>query len=109
MARDKLLTKVRVSDEEKARIENNAESCSMTVSAFMRNLALGYEPKSTLDCKDVLALAKISGDQGRLGGLLKMLLTNDEKVTEANISVINNLLGQIELTQELLLQKVEQL
>ena len=41
---------------------------------------MGMEICSVLDQQLVKTLAKINADQGRLGGLLKALLTNDERL-----------------------------
>jgi len=41
---------------------------------------MGYKIESVIDANLVLQLAKINGDQGRLGGLLKLWLTNREKL-----------------------------
>jgi hypothetical protein len=52
----------------------------MSMSMYLRKVAIGYEIKGVIDCELVLKLAKINGDQGRLGGLLKLWLTNSEKL-----------------------------
>lgn len=64
-----------VSAEELERLKRRAEAAQLSLSAFLRNLGLGYEPRSTYDAKAILILAKTNGDQGRLGGLLKMWLS----------------------------------
>jgi hypothetical protein len=66
--------------EEKARIEANARDAGMSVSRYLRNVGMGYKIEGVIDAKLVLQLAKINGDQGRLGGLLKLWLTNSEKL-----------------------------
>jgi hypothetical protein len=55
---------------ERAAIEVNAKSCDLTVSAYLRTVGSGYEPKSTLDQQAVGDLLRLNADQGRLGGLL---------------------------------------
>lgn len=47
---------------------------------YMRNVGIGYQIQGIIDADLVLKLAKINGDQGRLGGLLKLWLTNSEKL-----------------------------
>ena len=37
---------VRVTDKEKNRIESNARNCGLTQSEYLRQRALGYEPKA---------------------------------------------------------------
>ncbi len=91
-------------------IKANAANCSLSVSAYLRNLGMHHHPKTTLDADAVIALAKVNGDLGRLGGLLKMLLTNDERLKSLgkDIPKINDLLDQIHVSQALLLEKVKQ-
>lgn len=52
----------------------------MSMSMYLRNVGIAYQIKGTIDQDSVLMLAKINGDQGRLGGLLKLWLTNSEKL-----------------------------
>jgi hypothetical protein len=52
----------------------------MSMSMYLSNVGIGYQIKGTIDQELVLKLAKINGDQGRLGGLLKLWLTNSEKL-----------------------------
>lgn len=67
--------RVVVSPTERAKIEASAEAASMTVSAFLRALGMGYSPASKVDKSLVVDLVHIAGDQGRLGGLLKQWLS----------------------------------
>ena len=39
---------VRVTEKEKARIQNNAKKCGLSVSEYLRKRALGYSPKAIL-------------------------------------------------------------
>ncbi len=61
--------KVFVSERERAGIETRAAATGLSVSAYLRNLGLGFQPHSTLDHEAILALLKVNTDQGRLGGL----------------------------------------
>lgn len=92
--------RVWVTPEEKAVIDQHAESTCMSCSAYLRQLGLGYIPASKLDTKAVLHLAKVNGDMGRLGGLLKMMLTNQERRTPETERALERLLGEIEVTQQ---------
>ena len=67
--------KVLVSERERAEIETRAAATGLSVSAYLRNLGLGFQPHSTLDQEAILALLKVNADQGRLGGLLKLWLS----------------------------------
>lgn len=106
----KKIIPVCVNDEEKSIIESRANDvASRSVSSYLRTLGLGYEPKSTLDNQAVLKLLKINGDQGRLGGLLKMLLSNEERHTDANRKQILAILADIKAIQKTLMQHVDTL
>jgi hypothetical protein len=67
--------KVWVTPEEKARIERLAAASGLSASTYLRTLGLGHEPKSLLDAACVGDLLKACGDLGRLGGLLKLWLS----------------------------------
>ena len=94
---------------EKAAIETKARSCGMSTSAYLRNVGIGMPVKSVLDHARIADLSKVNADQGRLGGLLKLWLTHDEKLKlqdrvrlEQNI---HGLLKDIQAAQAVLLEK----
>src|SRR5688500_16041174 len=64
--------RVVVSGAEQAEIARRAAEASLSVSAYLRALGLGYAPKSTLDQRTIGELVKVHANQGRLGGLLKL-------------------------------------
>lgn len=66
-------------DEEEA-IKENARQAGLSVAAYLRNVGVGYKIQGVIDAELVCELAKINADQGRLGGLLKLWLTNNEKL-----------------------------
>jgi len=68
--------RVVVSASERSRIEARAKAAGLSVSAYLRSAGLGQAIRSTLDHQAVLELAKVNGDQGRLGGLLKLWLVD---------------------------------
>lgn len=72
--------KVYCLDLERRVIEENARTAGLSVSRFLRAVGSGSPVQSVIDQKAVRELAKINADQGRLGGLLKALLTNDERL-----------------------------
>lgn len=90
-----------------------AKSCGLSTSAYLRALGLNYQPKSILDLQTVPTLAKVNADQGRLGGLLKMLLTNDNRLKKAGKEqtqkTITSLLNDIKRTEDLLYETVQSL
>ncbi|KAK48583.1 conjugal transfer protein TraJ [Caballeronia jiangsuensis] len=97
--------------EEKASIEWNARKAGTSVSMYLRNVGMGYHIKGVIDAELVLKLAKINGDQGRLGGLLKLWLTNSEKLSsqdpEQMRRVIHGVLERIVTMQIAMLDLVE--
>lgn len=97
--------RVVVNSAERAQIETNAAAASMTVSAFLRAVGTGYEPKSTLDDQAVLKLINVAGDQGRLGGLLKLWL-RDRPGEGASEHDVSQLLNDLIETQALLKQRI---
>jgi len=95
---------------EEVAIKSSAANSGLSVAAYLRTLGLGHTPKTILDSKAVIELAKVNGDLGRLGGLLKMLLTNNEHIKslgkEQIALKINTLLDEIKSTQGVLLETV---
>lgn len=96
--------------EEKTQIEANARKAGMSVSRYLRNVGMGYVIQGVIDAELVRQLAKINGDQGRLGGLLKLWLTNSEKLGAQDPDqmrrVIHGVLDRIIAMQSALLKLV---
>lgn len=94
--------------EEKAQIEANARDAGLSVSRYLRSVGMGYKITGVIDAQLVLQLAKINGDQGRLGGLLKLWLTNSEKLASEDPDhmrrVIHGVLDRIATTQSAMLE-----
>ena len=84
---------------EEAAIKRMAASTGLSVAAYLRNVGLGYQVRGILDNKRVEELARINGDLGRLGGLLKLWLTDDPRTARFGESTIRALLSKIEDTQ----------
>ncbi len=105
--------RVPVLPHEETMIKENAARASLTVAEYLRRLSLGHVIKGTIDSENVLKLVKINADQGRLGGLLKLWLTDDPKLALANIacmpSVVRALLKRIEANQDEMLRLVQSL
>lgn len=85
--------------EERARIEANAKAAGLSQSAFLLAVGQGYAVHGVMDYEKVRELAAINGDLGRLGGLLKLWLTDDIRTAHFGESTIRALLGRIERTQ----------
>ena len=78
------------------------------MSAYLRNLGLGFRPHSTLDQEAILALLKVNADRGRLGGLFKLWLSG-QGAPSAEAPGIRKLLAAIEECQLKLKALIERL
>jgi hypothetical protein len=86
--------------EERALVQQLAAASGKAVSSYMLSVGLGYRVQGILDHRRVEELARINGDLGRLGGLLKMWLTNDARTETFGDATIRALLSKIEDTQD---------
>jgi hypothetical protein len=100
--------KVRLTPAERAAVEERAAATGRSIAVLLRELALGYTPKSTLDQRVVRDLVKVNADQGRLGGLLKLWLT-ERPAEGAPTTDVRRLLKDIEDAQVLLRSLVQRL
>jgi hypothetical protein len=92
--------RVPVLPEEAQAIKAQARAVGLPVAAYLRNVGLGIEVKSVLDYQRIGELARINGDLGRLGGLLKLWLTNGERLDRIKASELRAVLNKIEANQE---------
>jgi hypothetical protein len=92
--------RVPVFPDEEEQIKQNAAAAGSSIAAYLRNVGLGYEVRGILDNRRVEELARINGDLGRLGGLLKLWLTNDARTEAFGEATIRALLSKIEDTQD---------
>ena len=92
--------RVPVLPHEEATIKQMAASVGLPVAAYLRSVGLGYQVRGILDNKRVEELARINGDLGRLGGLLKLWLTDDPRTAQFGEATIRALLSKIEDTQQ---------
>jgi hypothetical protein len=106
----KCVIKVMVTTYEKARIVSNAAACGMTVSSYARTLLNGSIPLPQNNLDDMQKVFRLHADLGRMGGLMKMLLTNDERLNDMGREMatvtIDNILLDIRATQDLLKKEV---
>lgn len=95
--------RVPVDPEEAAGIEAHARSVGMSIAAYLRAVGLGYQPRAVIDHEKVQEMLRINGDLGRLGGLLKLWLTDDPKLAQFGHGqmrhAISSALRRIEQTQ----------
>jgi hypothetical protein len=87
--------RVPVLPDEEAAIKRNAAATGLSIAAYLRNVGVGYEVRGILE-----DLARVNGDLGRLGGLLKLWLTNDERTAGFTPATVRALLAKIEATQD---------
>ena len=99
---------VRVSPEEKKLLEEGAARCDLSVPAWLRKLGLGHRPASHVDIQAVEKIARLHGDLGRVGGLLKMWLS-DRNAEQARQLDVPDLLIQLHALQADMKAKVKEL
>ena len=92
--------RVPVFPEEKDEIEANAKRAGVSVARYLRDVGQGYQIKGVMDYEYVRELVRVNGDLGRLGGLLKLWLTDDARTARFGADTILALLGKIEATQD---------
>lgn len=92
--------RVPVFPEEQTEIESRAGQAGMSVARYLREVGQGYQIKGVVDYEQVRELARINGDLGRLGGLLKLWLTDDGRTARFGDATIRRLLERIEGTQD---------
>ena len=86
--------------EEKEQIEAQAKRAGMSAARYLREVGQGYHISGVVDYEQVRELARINGDLGRLGGLLKLWLTDDVRTAQFGQSTILAVLSKIEAMQE---------
>ena len=101
-----LPVKVYCLPEERAQLQASASAARKSLSTYLLNVGLGYPVRSIVDQRCVEDLLRVNADMGRLGGLLKLWLTNDERTAAFGESTIRALLAKIEATQDELLDVV---
>ena len=106
--RDKKL-RVPVLPIEETEIKAKATDAGLTVAEYLRNLGLGYQVPSIVDSRQVDSLLKINGDLGRLGGLIKLWLTNDKRTKLIGKSQLHLTLDSIRNTQSTMLDVIMKL
>jgi hypothetical protein len=91
-----------VTPAEKAAIAARAQDAGLSVASYLRTVALGRQVRSVLDHQAVGELVKVAGDQGRLGGLLKLWLADhsdqgaDQAVPEIEVRRVLERLGDLQ-------------
>jgi hypothetical protein len=107
-SRRQRILRVVVDASEAERIAALARAVDLPISGYLRRVGLGAQLKPVLDLQLILELVKINGDQGRLGGLLKLWLS-ERPGAGASAFDVRKLLRQIEATQTVLQQTIRRL
>jgi hypothetical protein len=95
---------VTVTPAEKAAIAARAKDAGLSVASYLRTVALGRQVRSVLDHQAVGELVRVAGDQGRLGGLLKLWLAGysdqgaDQGAPEIEVRRVLERLGDLQGT-----------
>lgn len=72
---DKKVLHAYLTPEEYDQIKVMADQAGLSISTFVKRVCLGQELRSNADQEAVRALLQANADLGRLGGLLKMALS----------------------------------
>ena len=72
--------KVYCSTEERRLIERQADAAGVSASEYLRTIGLNFPLKSRVDHQAVKEMLKTRADMARAGGLLKMILKNEERL-----------------------------
>ncbi len=95
--------RVPVHPEEAELIEAQAKAAGLSIAAYLRNVGMGYRPRAAVDHEQIQEMLRINGDLGRLGGLLKLWLSDDDKLAQYPsgqvVRAIQGALAKIESTQ----------
>lgn len=86
--------------EERETIEQQARSTGLSKSSYLLRVGMGYPIRSLVDHHQVEELARINGDLGRLGGLLKLWLSNEKSVGGIDARTVRETLKKIDATQD---------
>ncbi len=110
--REKVI-QVRVDETELGIISDNATAARLTSAEFLRRLGQGHTPKSMVDLGLVRDLCAVAGNLGRLGGLLKLWLSEKRSGSlpthEISTKDIDALWRDVQATYAELKAKVEAL
>jgi len=94
--------KILVNEEERAEIERLAGLAGYPVSTFLREVGLNGEVRSLVDLDVAREIAGLSGNLGRIGGLLKLWLA--ERRDEVPVAEMNRALRRVFELQDQSLQ-----
>ncbi len=82
MRKQSISYRVYLTPEEKVLIKRSADDCEMSMSAYSRTILLGGKPSGKLDIAQCKMIESGIANLNRLGNLMKMLLTNTERLND---------------------------
>ncbi|MHB8283889.1 MAG: plasmid mobilization protein [Caulobacteraceae bacterium] len=95
-----------VSPQEAQVIEDAAKSANMSVSAYLRAVGIGFQPTAAVDQDEAEKLNHLSSNLGRLGGLLKLWVSNGPRPERYSPSefreAVNGLIDQVRANQRVM-------
>ncbi len=94
----KICLKSYITTKEYSQIVDLSKSCDLSISELTRRVLLGQEISSKVDRQAFVDLLHIRADLGRLGGLLKLWLSDDTKAKGYTANV-RSVLHEIEMRQ----------
>ena len=94
--------------DERETIEQQARSSGLSKSSYLLRVGMGYPIRSIVDHRQVEELVRINGDLGRLGGLLKLWLSNEKSIGGIDARTIRETLQKIDRTQDQMLALMQQ-
>ena len=92
---------------ERQTIEQQARSTGLSKSSYLLRVGMGYPIRSIVDHHQVEELVKINGDLGRLGGLLKLWLSNEKSVGGIDARTIRETLQKIDGAQDEMVARMQ--
>ncbi|WP_180095390.1 MULTISPECIES: LysR family transcriptional regulator [unclassified Acinetobacter] len=98
-----------VTGAEKKQIEESAAQGNVSASQYLRDLGLGYQPKSLTDVKTIQEIRGLKADMNKVGNLLKNLMSGELTDPKEIRSKVNGLLLDFSRNQnslDLLIAKV---
>ncbi len=83
---------------ERLELQTLADAAGLTVSTYLLRVGLGYRIEGILDHAFVEKPVRVNSNLGRLGGLLKLWLTDDPRTAKFGEAMIRAMLAKIEDT-----------
>lgn len=100
---------VRLSPAEYDAVKRAARDCAVPPSTLLRQLGLGFTPRTLVDREAVVELALLRAELGRIGGLLKLWLSRDESVQIGLAMRVPDAVDSLRRSETRLLEAIETL